>query len=36
MDRAVGREDKSFTYDFSFWSANETDENYVGQVSHEA
>eukprot|EP00038_Savillea_parva_P008289 m.175984 g.175984 ORF g.175984 m.175984 type:complete len:966 (+) comp14087_c0_seq1:281-3178(+) len=32
MDRSTGREDKSFTYDYSFWSANQSDQNYVGQA----
>lgn len=32
MDRSTGKEDKSFTYDYSFWSAREEDENYTSQV----
>lgn len=32
MDRSTGKEDKSFTYDYSFWSAREEDDNYTSQV----
>lgn len=31
MDRNTGKADKSFTYDYSFWSANPRDKHYINQ-----
>jgi hypothetical protein len=32
MERSTGKEDKSFSYDYSFWSARQEDPNYTSQV----